>query len=112
MTRTFTMIIASALAGLAAISASPAVAQDGAPLAVTVVHTGDLDLLSRSGQRVFEQRLATAAHAVCDTASTVDLKARNSEGECRNRVIAVGRDKARAIASGTGSLPIAIAAQR
>jgi UrcA family protein len=93
MKQTLKIIIVSALATAAAIKTAPALAAPSSN-AVTVVRTADLDLSSPAGKRALERRLVNAAHQVCDTASSFDLKARNAERACRDSVIATARAKA------------------
>lgn len=98
MKKTLLIIASSALVTGLAIKAAPAIAQTS-DAAVSVVRTADLDLASPAGQRVLQQRLVIAAHEVCDSASAVDLKARNGQGECRAAVIASGQQRAQALAA-------------
>jgi UrcA family protein len=112
MKQTLKIILASALATVALIKGVPALAEPVvAPVNVSIVRTADLDLASKTGQRTLEKRLAIAAHAVCDTASAADLKARNSERDCRANVLASGRSKARAIVARNGGDLVLVAAQ-
>ena len=110
MKDTLKIILASALATAALIKAVPAFAEPAGEVSVSIVRTADLDLSTSAGSRLLEQRIVTAAHAVCDGASTVDLRARNAAGDCRDDVIAQARAEASArLASGDGT-PILIAA--
>ena len=93
MTKSLTFALATA----AALIASPATAGPAEQLNVTVVHTADIDLSTDAGRRALDQRLTTAAHELCDTASAVDLKALNAESDCRAAVIAAARAKANSI---------------
>jgi UrcA family protein len=88
-----------ALATATSLIASPAVAQPADQVNVTIVHTADIDLSTDAGRRVLDQRLATAAHQLCDTASAVDLKALNDERDCRAAVLENGRAKAQIVAA-------------
>ena len=110
MKQTLKIILGSALVTAALIKGVPALAEP-APDAVNVmiVRTADLNLRSATGQRVLEQRLVTAAHAVCDDTSAVDLKANNEEANCRAQVIAAGRERAQAIAATGSGDPIRLA---
>lgn len=108
MKQTLKIILASALATAALIKGVPALAEPG-PMAVSIVPTADLDLATQAGQRTLEQRLVTAAHAVCDTASAADLKSRNAERECRSNVLQSARSKASAIVRRNSSESIAVA---
>lgn len=108
MKQTLKIIIGSALLTAALIKAVPALAEP-AGAQVTVVKTADLDLGSGAGKRALDQRLITAAHQVCDTASSFDLKGRNSQADCRDNVLASARAKARTIIARNGDDSIAIA---
>jgi UrcA family protein len=110
MKQTLKIILASALATAALIKGVPALAEP-APVSVSIVPTGDLDLASTTGQRTLEQRLVAAAHAVCDTASATDLRGRNSERECRSNVLQSARSKASAMARRNSGESIAVAAR-
>ena len=109
MKRTLKIVAISALATAALMKGVPALAEPTGTTNVSVVQTSDLDLASASGQHQLEQRLVVAAHQVCDTASAVDLKAKNAERDCRDAVISAAREKARTIASGTASGTITVA---
>ena len=109
MKQALKIILGSALATAALIKGVPALAQSPEAANVTIVRTADLDLRSAMGQRALDQRLVTAAHAVCDDPSAVDLKANNREADCRAQVLAAARSRAQSIASnGTGE-PIRLA---
>ena len=86
-------------AAAALVVASPAVAEPAAQMNVATVHTADIDLSTDAGQRQLDQRLTTAAHELCDTASAVDLKGLNTERDCRDAVVANGRAKAQLVAA-------------
>lgn len=94
------IILVSALATAALIKGVPALAETPADVNVTVVQTADLDLSNAGDQRRLEQRLVTAAHAVCDGASAVDLRGRNDEAQCRADVLAAARARADALVAG------------
>ena len=112
MKQTLKIILVSALATAALIKGVPALAESiPAAVNVSIVRTADLDLASKAGQRTLEQRVAIAAHAVCDTASAADLKARNSERDCRSNVIASARSKARALAERNSGDSLVVASQ-
>jgi len=98
-----------ALATATALIASPAVAQPADQVNVTIVHTADIDLSTDAGRRALDQRLATAAHQLCDTASAVDLKALNDERDCRAAVLENGRAKAQLVAARKSAEPIRLA---
>jgi UrcA family protein len=111
MKKTLLIIAGSALATGFVIKAAPALSQTvPADSNVQVVRTVDLDLSTQAGQRRLEQRLVTAAHAVCGGASATDLKARNSEDDCRSEVLARGRAAAGAILAGDRADSIVLAA--
>ncbi len=112
MKQTLRIILFSALATAALIKGVPALAEP-ADVNVAVVETGDLNLADAAGQSRLEQRLIVAAHAVCDTASPVDLKAGNAEAKCRSDVLSAARDRAQAmVASGTRNRAVVLAASR
>lgn len=67
--------------------AIPAAAE---PARQVTVATADLDLASSSGRATLRTRLDHAAREACDTRSTVDLKSRNRDKNCREQVIADG----------------------
>jgi UrcA family protein len=98
-----------ALATAAALIASPAVAQPADQVNVTIVHTADIDLSTDAGRRALDQRLATAAHQLCDIASAVDLKALNAERDCRAAVLENGRAKAQVVAARNSAEPLRLA---
>ncbi|HEX2803245.1 MAG TPA: UrcA family protein [Sphingomicrobium sp.] len=94
MKQTLKIIAVSALATAALIKAVPALSEPvPAELNVSVVRTGDLNLSTGEGQRRLQQRLVTAAHAVCDGASAADLRAQNAERQCRDEVLAAARSR-------------------
>lgn len=90
--KAITIVLASALITGAAIKAAPALAETNSPeLAVSVVHTADLDLSSHSGKRQLDRRLTIAAREVCGTASDFDLEGKNAVRDCRDLVLATAR---------------------
>ena len=102
MIKSLTIALA-ATAGL--LIASPVVAEPTEQLNVAIVHTADIDLSTDAGQRQLNQRLAVAAHELCDTASALDLKALNAERDCRAAVLARGLAKAQlAVAHKSGEV--------
>ena len=109
MKQTLKIIAISALATAALIKGVPALAESTGSTSVSIVQTSDLDLASARGQQQLEKRFVVAAHAVCDTASAVDLKAKNAERDCRDAVVSAAREKARMIAAANGSGSIAVA---
>lgn len=101
MKQTLKIILASALGTAALIKGVPALAEPAAAnVTVSVVRTADLDLQSNVGREELDHRLVIAAHAVCDTVSAVDLKARNAQADCREQVLAAAREKVRGILAG------------
>ena len=110
MKQTLKIILGSALVTAALIKGVPAFAEP-APDAVnvTIVRTADLNLRSAAGQRALDKRLVTAAHAVCNDASAVDLRAKNEEANCRAQVLSVARSRAQAIAANGSGDPIRLA---
>lgn len=111
MKQALKIIFVSALATAALIKGVPALAETP-PVNVSVVRTVDLDLATPKGRAALEHRLVTAAHAVCDGASAVDLRAVNEQAHCRADVLAAARDRAQAIASRNSGEVIRIAAAR
>lgn len=109
MKQALKIILASALATAALIKGVPALAEPAAPTNVSIVRTADLDLTSEKGRDVLEQRIAVAAHAVCDSASATDLKALNAQRDCRQSVLASARQKAQAIAAGKDDGAVVVA---
>ena len=96
--KAITIVLASALITAGALKAVPALAETNAPeVAVSVVHTGDLDLTSDAGKRQLDRRLTIAAREVCGTASDVDLEGKNQVRECRDLVLANAREKGEAL---------------
>ena len=96
--KAITIVLASALITGAALKAVPALAETNSPeVAVSVVHTADLDLNSDAGKRQLDRRLANAAREVCGTASDFDLEGKNEVRECRGLVLANAREQGQAI---------------
>ena len=112
--KAITIVLASALITGAALKAVPALAETNSPeVAVSVVHTGDLDLTSDAGKRQLDRRLSIAAREVCGTASDFDLEGKNEVRECRDLVLANAREKGEAlIAQNRRSGSIAVVAAR
>jgi UrcA family protein len=109
-----TIALASALVTAGIIKAAPAFAE-GQPteIATSVVHTGDLDLSSKAGQRQLDRRLSLAAREVCGTASDLDLEGKNAVRECRVSVLSAARAKGDAlIAEGRTGRTITVASAR
>ena len=96
--KAITIVLASAIITAAAIKAVPALAETASPdVAVSVVHTSDLDLASQAGQRQLDRRLGFAAREVCGTASDFDLEGKNEVRECRDLVLANAREQGQAL---------------
>ena len=112
MKKTFLIIAGSALATGALIKAAPALAQTiPAEANVSVVHTADLDLSSRSGRQQLDRRLISAAGEVCGQASDADLRGKNDVRQCREDVLSAARAKADAMVAGRrGDRRITVAA--
>ena len=92
--KVITIVLASALIAGAAIKAVPALAETNSPeVAVSVIHTADLDLTSDAGKRQLDRRLSIAAREVCGTASDFDLEGKNAVRECRDLVLANAREQ-------------------
>jgi UrcA family protein len=98
------------IASLLAFTASPTLAEPPVTL-TSFVQTADLDLASKSGQRILDKRLSQAIVEVCGEASPADLAGQNKVRACRkdahNRFDAE-RDERIAAAS---SSPIQVAAR-
>ena len=112
--KAITIVLASALITGAAIKAVPAFAETTSPeVAVSVVHTTDLDLTSEAGKRQLDRRLSNAARDVCGTASDFDLEGKNEVRECRDLVLANAREQGEAlIAQNKRGGSIAVVASR
>ena len=112
--KAITIVLASALITGAAIKAVPALAETTSPeVAVSVVHTADLDLTSESGKRQLDRRLSNAAREVCGTASDFDLEGKNEVRACRDLVLANAREQGGAlIAQNKPGGSIAVVASR
>jgi UrcA family protein len=89
------IVLAAGLVTAGRIKGVPAAAEQARPPEVNVsyVHTADLDLSSRAGQRALDVRLARAAREVCGTASDVDLEGKNQVRQCRDETLANARMK-------------------
>ena len=98
MNNALKIMLVSALITAAAIKAAPALAEPASsPVAVTVVHTSDLDLTTAAGQRQLDRRLARAAREVCGEASDADLAGKNEVRSCRETVLADARAQGRQV---------------
>ena len=102
------IIIASALITTVAIKAAPALAE---PIAsdtnTSIVRTADLDLSTKTGQRILDHRLVQAANEVCGTAADVDLVGHNKVRECRHSVLLDARAKGQQLASHGAAIIVA-----
>ena len=107
MKQTLKIIVVSALATAAIIKAVPAFAEPGPSQNVSVVHTYDLDLSSKAGQRLLDHRLVNAAIEVCGAASDVDIAGKNEVRACRASVIKKARANSNELARRAGSILIA-----
>ena len=107
MKQTLKIIAFSALATAAVIKAVPALAEPAPAENVSIVHTSDLDLNSKSGRAALDHRLVTAAFEVCGTASTVDLAGQNKVRACRADVLAKARTDGEQLASRGISITVA-----
>ena len=112
--KAITIVLASALITGAAIKAVPALAETPSrDVAVSVVHTTDLDLATDAGKRQLDRRLAFAAREVCGTASDFDLEGKNEVRQCRDLVLANARVQGEAIvAENRRGASIAVVAAR
>ena len=110
MKQALLIILGSALVTGAAIKAAPALAQD---VATSIVKTADLNLDSVQGQEALEQRLSSAAHAVCGAASDADLEGKNDVRRCRNEVLARAHaERDQILATRTDGATIALSSVR
>jgi UrcA family protein len=107
MKQTLKIIAFSALATAAVIKAVPAFAESVPAQNVSIVHTSDLDLNSKSGRAALDHRLVTAAFEVCGTASDVDLAGKNKARACRVEVLAKARASGEQLASRGLSIMVA-----
>lgn len=95
---------------LAALVATPALAQPALATSRVVVRTADLDLASGSGQRLLERRLGNAVIEACGAASKVDLVGSNAVRRCRDDTrarIAADRERLVRLARRSGAILIA-----
>ena len=79
-------LVASAAAGVATFSLTPAHAEIGAPRSV-VVHYTDLDLTSEAGMSRLNKRIAFAAETVCGPADTLSYQSRMAIAACETDAI-------------------------
>lgn len=112
MKKSFYIALVSALLTAGLIKAAPALAQTSAPsasVAVSLVHTSDLDLGSAAGQRRLDQRLANAAREVCGAASEADIEGRNDVRECRKETLAKAQIQKASVLASVNNPGVAIA---
>ncbi|HVI06607.1 MAG TPA: UrcA family protein [Sphingomicrobium sp.] len=107
MKQTLKIIAVSAFATAAIIKAVPAFAAESPSQNVSIVHTYDLDLSSRAGQKALDHRLIDAAFKVCGTASDVDIAGKNEVRSCRANVLEKARASSAEIAKHNASILIA-----
>jgi UrcA family protein len=116
MKKSFYIALFSALLTAGLIKAAPALAQTPAgqgEVAVSLVHTSDLDLGTAAGQRQLDLRIAHAARDVCGPASDVDLEGKNEVRKCRDESLARAQvQKASVLAAADRGATIAITASR
>ena len=114
MKKAIHIVLASALITTGVIKAAPALAQTTAQdVNISLVRTGDLDLLSADGQRKLDQRLAHAAREVCGTASDVDVEGKNAVRKCRDDTLArVRGDRDVIVAAAARGAFVAVTASR
>ncbi len=97
---------------LAALVATPVMAQSAPATNQVIVRTADLDLTSASGQRLLERRLAIAVDDACGAASRVDLAGSNDVRRCREEVHErIAADRSRLIGTASRSTSIVLAAR-
>lgn len=107
MTRISKIIAASALATAAIITPATLFAEHPSAANVSIVHTSDLDLTSKAGQRALDHRLVNAAIEVCGPVFDVDPAGKNQARACRADVLAKARANGRELARRDGSIRIA-----
>ena len=97
------------LATLLAFTAVPTLAEP--VIAVSTVHTADLDLGTARGQRALDLRLNQAVKEVCGTASDVDIAGKNEVRRCRSETLAkLAEERDQRIARASNQ-PIRVAAR-
>jgi UrcA family protein len=106
MTTTFKIIAASFLVTAGLIKGAPTAAAPAPAVNVSTVHTADLDLSTKAGQRALDHRLNIAAREVCGSASDVDLEGKNDVRACRVDVLSKARTQ---LAGGDATIRIAAA---
>ena len=97
---------------LAALVATPVIAQSAPATNKVIVRTADLDLTTASGQRLLERRLTAAIDDACGAASRVDLAGSNDVRRCREEVRGrITADRSRLIATASRPTSIVLAAR-
>jgi len=115
MKKSFYIALVSALLTAGLIKAAPALAQTPVlgEVAVSLVHTSDLNLGTAAGQRQLDRRIAQAARDVCGAASDVDLEGKNDVRKCRDETLARAQvQKASVLAAADRGVTIAVTASR
>jgi UrcA family protein len=107
MKETFRIILMSALATAAVIKAVPALSEPAQAQNVSIVHTNDLDLSSKTGREALDRRLVVAARDVCGAAADVDLAGKNQVRACRTDVLAKARAESQELADRGGTILVA-----
>jgi len=107
MKETLRIIAMSALATAAVIKAVPAFAEPAPVQNVSIVHTNDLDLSSKTGRKALDRRLVIAARDVCGAAADVDLAGKNQVRACRTDVLAKARAESQQLADRAGTIVVA-----
>lgn len=107
MKQTLKIIAASALVTAVVIKATPLLAEPAPAQNISIVHTADLDLTSKTGREALDHRLVTAAFEVCGTVSDVDLAGKNKARACRADVLAKARAESGQLASRGASITVA-----
>lgn len=108
-----TALFALALIASAA-TITPTVANAFEPVTATsIVHTGDLDLSSATGQQELDLRIAKAARDVCGSASDVDLEGKNAVRQCREDTVAkAAGQREQLLAAARAGTPTLVASAR
>ena len=107
MKETLRIIAMSALATAAVIKAVPAFAEPAPIQNVSIVHTNDLDLTSKTGRAALDRRLVIAARDVCGAAADVDLAGKNQVRACRTDVLAKARAESQQFGDRGGTIFVA-----
>jgi len=97
---------------LAALIATPVVAEPVPRTDQVIVRTADLNLTTASGQRLLDRRLADAVVDACGAASKIDLAGSNAVRRCRDETRArISAERERLIALASRSTSTVIAAR-